>query len=76
MGSLPGYAVATGLRLALDRTMQNRVIRYRLTMVSVNGRTVFAHLPVDRNNKPLPVDRANLMHAFGVRRGDCVRFGS
>lgn len=47
---------------------------YRLTMISCNGRTVFAKVRCDRNGKPYPLCMDYLARLFGVRRGECVRW--
>jgi hypothetical protein len=40
----------------------------KLTMLSINGRTIFVRLPVGKDGKV----RADIYRLFGLRRGDCV----
>jgi len=40
----------------------------KLTMVSVNGRTVFVRLPVGQDGKV----RADIYRIFKIRRGDAI----
>ncbi len=40
----------------------------KLTMLSINGRTIFVRLPVGSDGKV----RADIYRLFGLRRGDCV----
>ena len=40
----------------------------KLTMISINGRTIFVRLPVGSDGKV----RADTYRLFGLRRGDCI----
>lgn len=52
--------------------------RTKLTLVSVNrgyrGRSVFMHLPVDKDGK-VRIDTQCVQDIFGVRRGECFGIG-
>ncbi len=40
----------------------------KLTMITVNGRTIFCMVPVCADGKV----RADIWALFGLRRGDCI----
>ena len=45
----------------------------KLTLVSVNGRSRFLMCPVDPDGRVRIGDE--MLRRFGIRRGDCIRFG-
>jgi hypothetical protein len=63
----------TKLHREIDAFYQG-VARYRLVLISANGKACFAYLPVDAHNRPAPMDFESLARVFGFRPGECVAF--
>ena len=50
------------------------VPRYKLVLVTLNGKTIMSHVPVDSDGKAR-IDLYKAMDAIGIPKGGCVWIG-